>query len=150
MLTDWIPMQPSSLIQCNLTATGKISNPRILRWITGLNRQKIIIIICSIFKVKKVNCVMHFVQLLRVQWPGTQCTRQPPSSFWLYQIFTELKTNFTGRLSSKPNLIWLLTTPSLLKYVATIPSNLSLITCFLTSMFHKVVWQHMQGVVGFL
>jgi len=30
------------------------------------------------------------------------------------------------------------------------PCNLSLIACLLTLMFHKVVWQHMQGAVGFL
>ena len=40
--------------------------------------------------------------------------------------------------------------PTHLKYVATLPCNLSLITCFLTLMFHMVVWQHVQGVVGFL
>jgi len=28
--------------------------------------------------------------------------------------------------------------------------NLSLIACFLALMFHKVVWQHVQDVVGFL
>ena len=37
-----------------------------------------------------------------------------------------------------------------LKQVATLPCNLSLIVCFLTLMFHKVVWQHTQGLVGFL
>ena len=35
-------------------------------------------------------------------------------------------------------------------YVTTVPCNLLLVACFLTLMFHKVVWQHMQGVVGFL
>jgi len=50
----------------------------------------------------------------------------------------------------KPFLIWLLTTPPHLKYVATLPCNLLLIACFLTLMFHKVVWRHMQGVVRFL
>ena len=38
-----------------------------------------------------------------------------------------LKEYFTHRLSNKP---WLLTTPSHLKYVATLPCNLSLIACF--------------------
>ena len=33
---------------------------------------------------------------------------------------------------------------------ATLHCNVSLITCFLTLLFHKVVWQHTQGVVGFL
>jgi len=54
------------------------------------------------------------------------------------------------RLSNKHFLIWLLTTPPHLKYVATLPCNLSLIACFLTLMFRNLVWQHMQGVVGFL
>ena len=44
-------------------------------------------------------------------------------------------------------LIWLLATPTHLKYVATLSCNLSLIACFLAWMFHKVVWQHMQGVL---
>ena len=37
---------------------------------------------------------------------------------------------FTIRLSNKPFLIWLLTTTSHLKYVATLPCNLSLMVCF--------------------
>jgi len=36
------------------------------------------------------------------------------------------------------------------KYVATLYCNLSLVTCFLTLMFYKVVWQLRLGVVGFL
>jgi len=47
-------------------------------------------------------------------------------------------------------IIWLLTITSHLKYVATLPCNLSLITCFLTLTFHMVAWQHMQGVSGVL
>jgi len=54
------------------------------------------------------------------------------------------------RNSDKPFLISLLTTQPHFNYVATLPCNLSLITCFLTLMFHKVVWQHMQEVIGFL
>jgi len=42
------------------------------------------------------------------------------------------------------------TTQPLVKYVATLPYNLSLIACFLIPMFHKVVWQHTKGVVEFL
>jgi len=37
-----------------------------------------------------------------------------------------------------------------LKYVATLPCNLSLIAYSLTLMFHKVEWQHLQAIVGFL
>ena len=36
----------------------------------------------------------------------------------------------TLRLSNKPYLIWLLTTPPHLKYAATLPCNLSLLACF--------------------
>jgi len=46
--------------------------------------------------------------------------------------------------------MWLLTTSPHFKYVATLPCNLSLIASFLTLMFHRVVWQHVQSVVGFL
>ena len=41
-----------------------------------------------------------------------------------------LKSFFTRRLSNKPFLIWLLTTPSHLKYVATLPRNFSSKACF--------------------
>jgi len=41
--------------------------------------------------------------------------------------------------------MWLLKTPPHLKYVATLPYHLSLFACFLTLMFRKVVWQHMQA-----
>ena len=37
---------------------------------------------------------------------------------------------FSHRLSNKPFLIWLFTTPSHLKYVATLPCNLWLMACF--------------------
>jgi len=45
---------------------------------------------------------------------------------------------------------WGLTTPPHLKHVATLPCNLSLIACFLTLMFRKVVWQRMHGIGGIL
>ena len=44
-------------------------------------------------------------------------------------MFTDLK-KITDRLSSKPFLIRLLTTPPRLKYVATLPCNLLLVACF--------------------
>jgi len=58
--------------------------------------------------------------------------------------------NFTGRLSNKPFLIWLLTTSPLLKCIATQHCNLSLITAFLTLEFHKAMRQYMLGLMGFL
>jgi len=40
--------------------------------------------------------------------------------------------NFTDRLSNKPLLIWLLTIPPHLKYVATLPCNLLIIAFYIT------------------
>jgi len=54
----------------------------------------------------------------------------------------------TRRLSNKSFLIWLLTTPPHLKYVAIIHCNLSLIACF-ADIVYKVS-QGMQGAVGLL
>ena len=90
---------------------------------------------------------MHFLRLLAVWWPGAQSARD--NHLQLYQIFTDFRKKINDTLDNKPFLIWLLTTPPHLKCVATLPCNLSLFACFLTIMFHKVVWQHMQGVVGF-
>ena len=75
----------------------------------------------------------------------TKCARQP-CTFLLVTSpsIHRLKKDFTDRLNNKPLLICLLTTPPHLKHVATLPCNLSLIACFLTLMFYKVVWQHMQ------
>jgi len=88
------------------------------------------------------GCLVYFLSLLAVGWPGAQ-------SAWNNHV---LACNFakylpilffTGRLSNKPFLIWLLTTPpSHLKYIASLPCNLWLIACYLTLMFHKIVWQH--------
>jgi len=43
----------------------------------------------------------------------------------------------TDRISNKPFLMWLLRTQPLLKYVATLSCNLSLIACFLTLVFSQ-------------
>ena len=48
---------------------------------------------------------------------------------------------FSPADNNKSFLIWLLATPPHLKYVATLPCNSSLIACFLTLTFHKVVWR---------
>ena len=45
-------------------------------------------------------------------------------------------------------MIWLLTSTTHCKYVATLLFNLSLMACFLALLFYKVVWQHTQGDVG--
>ena len=58
------------------------------------------------------SCPLHFLRLLAVLWPGTQnaCNFAKDSSILFF---------FTGILSNTPLLIWLLTTPPHLKYVAT-------------------------------
>jgi len=53
---------------------------------------------------------------------------------------------FTDKLSNEP---FLLTSTLHVKCVATLCCNLLLIACFLTLRFHKVVWQHVQGMAGF-
>jgi len=47
---------------------------------------------------------------------------------------------FTHRLSNKPFLIWLLTTPPHLKYVATLPCNLSLMACIADINVSQGTW----------
>jgi len=64
----------------------------------------------------------------------------------LCEILTDLKNFSLDDFFSKFAVKWLLTTPPHLKYVATLPCNVSLIACFLTLVVHKVVWQNMQGV----
>ena len=44
--------------------------------------------------------------------------------------YSPIKKIHSHTHSNKPFLIWLLTTPSHLKYVATLPCNLSLMACF--------------------
>jgi len=68
---------------------------------------------------------------------------------YLCQIFTDFNFFSTLRLSNKRFLIWLLTTPLHLKYAATLVICRSWLV-LLTLMFHRVVWQHMLGAVGFL
>ena len=46
--------------------------------------------------------------------------------------------------------IWLSIIPPHQKYVVTLPCNWLLIAYFLTLVFHKVAWQHMQGIVKLL
>jgi len=53
------------------------------------------------------------------------------------RLHRALSSSFSYLMTTTPHLI----------YVATLPCNLSLIACFLTLQFHKVVWQHKQGVV---
>jgi len=55
--------------------------------------------------------------------------------------YLPIKKKLTDRLSNNPFLIWLLTTPPHLKYVATLPCNLLLMASFANIFFsfHKIV-----------
>ena len=78
-------------------------------------------------------------QQLRPQPRGYNSVKSQP----IFNFFTR---RFLGKFEVKR----LLTTPPDRKHVATLPCNLSFIACFLTLVFHKVVWQHMQDLLGFL
>ena len=47
-----------------------------------------------------------------------------------FAIYSPILIFFTDRLISEPFLMWFLTTPPRIKYVATVPCNLSLMACF--------------------
>jgi len=94
---------------------------------------------------------MHFLRLLEVWWPGAQSAWDNHAFACNFaNIYLPILKSFSPTLSNKLFLICLLTSPSQLKYVATLPCNLSLIACFMTLVFHKVMWQHMHGVVWLL
>jgi len=68
---------------------------------------------------------MHFARLANTLLKDEESARD----LQLCQIFIDFNF-FTHRLSNKPFLIRLLTTPPRLKYVATLPCNLLLMACF--------------------
>jgi len=87
------------------------------------------------------GCLVHFLRLLAVWWPGAQSALHKTTILLVtLPNIHRFKKIFNDRLSNKPVLMWLLTTPPHLKYVATLFCNLSLIACFLTLMFHNVLW----------
>jgi len=91
-------------------------------------------------KLKARTRLSHALCLVAVCWPGAQSAwdNHALACITLPNIHRFIK-KFTHRLSNKLFLIWLLTTPSHLKYVATLPCNLSLMAFFWPLMFHKVV-----------
>ena len=92
---------------------------------------------------------MHFARLANTLLRDEESARDNHVLACNLVKYSQIYFFFTDIVSNKPFLIWLLTIPPHLKYVATLPCNLSLIACFLTLMFHKVVLQHMQEMVGF-
>jgi len=64
-----------------------------------------------------------------VFWPGAQSARDNHALACNFAKYSPILIFFTHRLSNKPFLIWLLTTPPHLKCAATLPCNLSLMVC---------------------
>jgi len=72
---------------------------------------------------------MLFLRLLAVCWSGAQSAYNHALAC-NFAKYSPILNFFTRTLSNKPFLSWLLTTPPHLKYVATLPCNLSLMACF--------------------
>ena len=101
-------------IYCWVCKWKKIKN----RWLFGnVTRQNVIVsCTCALGQhtAKRRKKVHDTITFLLVTLPNIQ----------------RLNFFFTHRLNNKPFLIWLLTTPPHLKYVATLPCNLSLMASF--------------------
>jgi len=76
------------------------------------------------------DCFVHFLRLLAVRLPSAQV--HLTITFLLVTLPNIHRFYFFSLTDSadKPFLIWLLKSPPHLKYVATVPSNLSLVACF--------------------
>ena len=74
--------------------------------------------------------LVHFLRLQTVCWPGAQSAWDNHGLACNFAKYSPILIFFTYTLSSKSFLIRLLTTPPHLKYVSTLPCNLSLMACF--------------------
>ena len=83
---------------------------------------------------------MHFAHLVNTLLKDEKSERN-------FAKYSPIK-KFTDRFNNKLFLIWLLTAPLHVKYVATLPCNLSLMTC--TDINVSRGSQHMQGATGCL
>jgi len=73
---------------------------------------------------------MHFSHLANTLLKDEEGTRNNHVLTRKSAKYSPILIFFTQRLSNKPFFIWLLKTPPHLKYVATLPCNLSLGACF--------------------
>jgi len=73
---------------------------------------------------------MHFARLANTLLKDEESARDKHVLACNFGKYSPISIFFTHTLSNKPFLIWLLTTPPHLKYVATLPCNLSLMACF--------------------
>jgi len=79
------------------------------------------------------DCLVHFARLANTLLKDEEIARDNDVLACNFAKYSPIK-KIIGRLSNKPFLLWLSTTPPRLKYVAALPRNL-------TFLFHKVVWQ---------
>ena len=92
---------------------------------------------------QEYGCLLHFVRLATTLVNMKTVHETTTLDLLLncnFANYSPIYKKFIDTLSNKPFLVWLLTTQSDLKYVAIVPCNLSLTVCFLTLVFHKVVW----------
>jgi len=74
---------------------------------------------------------VQFLRLLAVFWPSARSARDSHVLAFNTARYSPILFFFSHRLSEKPFLIWLLTTPPHLRYaVATLPCQLSFMACF--------------------
>jgi len=62
-------------------------------------------------------------RLATTQLKDEESARQKQVLAGNFAKYSLIENNFAGRLSNKPFLVWLLTTPPHLKYVTTLPCN---------------------------
>jgi len=102
------------------------------RWTVGLPQQHQLVAYCRCVELQRLGC--RLLTVWRAVSPSFSSVFAKHTSAWdnhvLCQIFNDLKNVFTHRLINKLFLIWLFTTLPHLKYVATLPCNLSLMACF--------------------
>jgi len=75
------------------------------------------------------DCLVHFLRLLALCWPGMQSARDNHVLPCNFAKYSPIFNFFIHRPINKPFLIWI-TNQTHLKYVATLPRNLSLRACF--------------------
>jgi len=51
---------------------------------------------------KKVDCIVHFLRLLAVWWPGAQNARDNHLLACNFAKYSPIKIFFSGKLSNKP------------------------------------------------
>jgi len=75
------------------------------------------------------GCLTHFAHLANTMLKDEESARDNHVKFVILPVICRFK-KITDRVSNKPLVSWLLTTPPHLTYLATLPYNLSLMACF--------------------